>query len=209
MKVLKRKSSLWVVIGGIIVLMAACRSAAPVDFYTLNVQIPVKALPQQYGKLNKISVGIGSVNLPEYLDRPQIVTLKGPHRLHLSEFHRWAGRLDREIAQVMARNISNLIGTTKSFIFPWNQSEEPDFRVDLKFYHLEGTLGKTLRIQGIWSLAGKEANGKTFDYPFDQKISISGSDYDDMVAACSRGLWELGRKISNRIATMMTMSTHK
>lgn len=191
----------WWGIGAVMLALTACRSASQVDFYTLNRQMPVvqEALEDNF-QLNDLAVGIGSINLPEYLDRPQIVTLKGPHRLHLSEFHRWAGRLDGEIAQVMANNMAMILGATQVALFPWGQSEIPEYQVDLTFYHLEGVLGQTLYIQGTWSLTDNQDQGKAFHYRFNQEVPMSGPGYDNLADACSRGLWELSRKISRTIA---------
>ncbi|MEJ2613246.1 MAG: ABC-type transport auxiliary lipoprotein family protein [Candidatus Thiodiazotropha sp.] len=86
---------------GFFFLLTGCFKSPQVAFYTLNSQAFVDSAPENISNLKDITVGIGSVEIPEYLDRPQIVTLKGPHRLHLAEFHRWAGRLNNEMMQVV------------------------------------------------------------------------------------------------------------
>lgn len=193
---------------GLTLCLSACRSTPPVGFYTLNSQTDFKVPPGNEIQFKNLSVGIGSVVLPDYLDRPQMVTFKGPHRLHLSEFHRWACRLDGEIARAMGKNVSMLLGTSNVAIFPWDQSKSPDFKVDLTFYHFEGTLGESFHIQGVWTLTQKKNKNAISTFQFDQKIPISGSTYEDLAAASSRGLWSLGQEISQRIVHAATMSTH-
>lgn len=199
MKPKKKITLFWLGILGLTLLAASCRSATPVAFYTLNARTDLQAPINNNLKSDNLSVGIGSVDLPGYLDRPQIVTFKGSNRLHLSEFHRWAGRLDEEIGRVMGRTIATMLGITNVVIFPWDQSEYPDFKVDLNFYHFEGVLGESFRIQGVWTLTQKADNRKISSYQFDQKIQIPGPTYEDLAAACGRTLEELGRKISLRI----------
>src|SRR5262245_19194049 len=41
-----------------------------------------------------VSIGVGPVIMPGYLDRTQIVTRSGPDRVKLASFHRWAEPLE-------------------------------------------------------------------------------------------------------------------
>jgi uncharacterized lipoprotein YmbA len=195
--------------GGLVLffLLSACFKSPQVAFYTINAQTFTDKAPKNSFKLKDISIGIGPVDIPEYLDRPQIVTLESPHRLHLAEFHRWAGRLNNEITQVMKKNLSILLGTNRVVSFPWDQSERPEFRVDLRFNHFEGTLGQTLRIQGTLQLSGKGFKRAPLYQQFDQTITISGTGYEELAAAYSRGLWELSRIISNVIYKRVKVSS--
>jgi uncharacterized protein len=182
-----------------LLLLTACISSPQVTFYTLNSQMSGPPPPKRTLELTALTVGIGSVHIPEYLDRPQIVTFEGPHRLYLSEFHRWAGRLENDMIQVMVENLSQLLGTTRVASFPWSQSEAPQYRVDLIFNHFEGTLGKSFRLQGVWRLSGEGIKGGALERPFDQSIVIAGTDYEDLAAASSQGLWDLSQTISKAI----------
>jgi hypothetical protein len=187
-------------------LLTGCFFKSPqVAFYTLNSQT-FGGAPENVSRLKDITIGVGSVDIPEYLDRPQIVTLKGPHRLHLAEFHRWAGRLKNEITKVMVKNVSVLLGTNRVVSFPWDHSEIPQFRVDITFNHFEGTLGETLRMQGIWHLSGDDLKGAPLYEQFDQTIPLSGPSYEDIAAASSKGLWNLSQVISKAISSNMKIS---
>ncbi|MEJ2613247.1 MAG: hypothetical protein P8179_25170 [Candidatus Thiodiazotropha sp.] len=72
--------------------------------------------------------------------------------------------------------------------------------MDLKFNHFEGTLGKTLRMQGVWHLSGDGLKGAPLYEQFDQTIALSGPNYEDLAEACSQGLWDLSQVISKTIA---------
>ncbi|MGD9210156.1 MAG: PqiC family protein [Desulfobacteraceae bacterium] len=190
------------------ILLTACHNTSRVAFYTLNAQISHQSNKTNSVELNNIAVGIGSIHLPTYLDRPQIVTLKGVSQLHLAEFHRWAGPLDGEIAQVMMNNLSNLLGTSQVIIYPWTRSQTPEFRLDLTFQHFEGTLGDTMRIQGVWRLFQNTPKGVYVHQPFDHIITIKGMGYENLVTACNQGLWNLSKDISLIVQRKLAMSTH-
>jgi uncharacterized lipoprotein YmbA len=84
------------------VLLAGCGSSpAPVEFYTLN---SLSGMKQQVNPANPgqpIAIGIGPIEIPEILNRPQIVTRTGPNKIKVDEFHRWAGPLKPGFAQVL------------------------------------------------------------------------------------------------------------
>ena len=209
MKQVKRPTMIFGGVFIILFLINACHRTSQVAFYTLNGQISHHSVQKNSAELEDLSVGIGSVHLPDYLERPQIVTFKGVSRLHLAEFHRWAGRLDGEITRVMINNLSMLLGTPQVLVFPWGQSETPQFRLDLIFHHFEGILGETVRIKGVWHLSQNTPEAETLHQPFDQSVTISGPEYEDLVVACNQGLWELSQEISRVIQRKVAMSTHK
>ena len=61
-----------------------------------------------YTKLYDV-VAVGPVAIPDYLDRPQILTRSGPSELQLAEFERWAGSLEKDVSRVLAENLSTLL----------------------------------------------------------------------------------------------------
>ena len=180
-------------------VLTACRSSLPVAFYTLNAQGSAfeSQKDQPAGLSGEFSIGIRYIRLPDYLDRPQIVTLNGTHTVHLSEFHRWAAPLKQEIGQVVAENFIVLLQTPKIVFFPWDTSERPRHRVDLTFYHFEGALGKSFHAQGVWQLVGPRGESATVYRTFDFQIPISGSNYEDLAEAYSKSLWLLSSEISS------------
>jgi uncharacterized lipoprotein YmbA len=70
-----------------------CASTKPARFYTLS---PLDGTGERSGTVpaeQRIAVAVGPIAIPDYLDRPQILTRSGPRELELSEFERWAGSL--------------------------------------------------------------------------------------------------------------------
>ncbi len=65
-------------LGASLVLLSGCARTAPSRFDLLNA-LPATASEQQNKEAEQgIAIGIGPVELPEYLDRPQIVTRSSP-----------------------------------------------------------------------------------------------------------------------------------
>ena len=109
-------------------LLAGCGGSSPrVEFYTLNPLSDIQAQSNTPATDRKISIGVGPVEIPEILDRPQIVTRTGPNKLSIDEFHRWAGRLDEGFAGVLAENISLLLSTDQVAVYPWPADFKPNY----------------------------------------------------------------------------------
>jgi uncharacterized lipoprotein YmbA len=79
--------------------------------------------------MNQVSVSIAPVEVPDYLDRLQIVTRDGNNGLKLAEFDRWGGSLGENIATVLVENLSLLLGSDRVFTYPRLSPEIPDVRV--------------------------------------------------------------------------------
>src|SRR5262245_33951851 len=68
--------------------LSGCRSSPPPRFYVLpsltSADTALPAAPRD------LTIGVGPVSLPPYLDRPQIVTRASRAKLELGEYDQWA-----------------------------------------------------------------------------------------------------------------------
>ena len=124
-------------------LLTGCGSSPPpVEFYTLN---SISAMTPQVNPAapdQNITIGIGPIEIPEILDRPQIVTRTGPNKLKVDEFNRWAGPLKAGFGQVLAENISLLLATDRVAVYPWEIDFKPDSLMNIVQNHLGNDLSK-------------------------------------------------------------------
>ena len=96
------------------VLLAGCTtfSARPdaSRFFTLSaLSQPQESAVQPPAESPGISLGIGPVSLPGYLDRQEIVTRIAQNQVNLSENDRWAEPLEESFTRVVSQNISNIL----------------------------------------------------------------------------------------------------
>ena len=81
----------------------------PSRFFTLSPRLAAKDTGGSSEQTARLSVGIGPVSVPAYLDRQELVTRIGQNQLRLSERDRWAEPLSENIARVVSQNISALL----------------------------------------------------------------------------------------------------
>lgn len=145
-----------------------------------------------------LSIGIGPVELSEYLDRPQIVTQTSESELRVDQFNQWAEPLEINIARVLARNLSTSLSTEKLFLFPWSGSTQIDYQVKLNIVDFKGTPDNKVLLRTHYTIFdGNKKPLKMNLVNVTQPISEPG--YEGLVTSMSKVLDELGGKIAQTI----------
>jgi uncharacterized lipoprotein YmbA len=94
-----------VCVGAAFTLLTACATSAPTRFYVLS-SLPASGAESRNAKLEDCTaVGVGPVELPDYLDRTEIVTRVSPNKLELAQFDQWAESLESNFSLVLAENL--------------------------------------------------------------------------------------------------------
>ena len=191
----------------IAVLLAGCGgSPTPVEFYTLNSLSGMTQNAMSADAAQNIAIGIGPVKIPKILDRPQIVTRTGPNKIKVDEFHRWAGPLGTEFAQVLAENISLLLATDQVAVYPWEVDFKPHYRIALDIRYFEGQLGENVILDVVWRVSDREsqriqaAKASVINEP------LVAADYEALVAAKSQAIAQLSREIAQKIQKLQAGS---
>jgi len=178
------------------VLLAGCRSGAPpVQFYTLSALGAATQKTHPTAAASNIAVGVGPVEIPQVLDRPQIVTRTGPNKLMLDEFHRWGGPLQVDIARVLAENIATLLGTDRVAVYPWQVDFAPDYRIALNINYFEGQWGKDVLLDVTWRVTDQAGQKNLAVKKSVITEPLPTADYEALVAAESQAIARLSREI--------------
>ncbi|RNC64800.1 MAG: membrane integrity-associated transporter subunit PqiC [Desulfuromonadales bacterium] len=182
-------------------LVAACGTSPPARMYTLSSlgTQEVKSAGQQGAK--PVSVSIAPVEVPDYLDRSQIVTRDGTNGLKFAEFDRWGGSLGENMTSVLVENLSILLASDRVFAYPRLRPEKPDYWVGVRILRLDCVPGDRVELKAQWLVtSGLETQDVA------RRVSIftervSDGSYETLVAAVSRTVGQLSREITREIAT--------
>jgi uncharacterized protein len=129
------------------------------------------------GSPDGISVAIVRVNLPELVDRPQLVVRSAGHRVQLSENDRWAEPLRRQVLRLLARDLGAALDSGRVVALGVEAREfDTDFRVVVDVQHLEVVSGQRVELDAVWRVESR--NGREF---FGRSLAWQG--LDDMAAA--------------------------
>ena len=141
--------------------LAACTIFAPRPdssrFFTLT---PIGGAESASGALRDRTLGIGPITLPNYLDRPELVTRVGPNEVRNATFDYWAGSLQKQFASTLAQNLQTLLGPSAIVTSPWYPGSPPDVSVEVDVVEFERGPDGEARLVARWRLskAGKDAH---------------------------------------------------
>lgn len=189
---------------GILLVAAALsgcvRDSKPTQFYRLTAQT-------QSGDASKIAttpsplIGLGAIRIPEYLNRPQLVAAISDHQYQLAEDHRWAERLDQNIALALYQALPRLLGTDRLVRYPWAQRLSPDYQIDIDILEFHIDAQGQSRLVAQWAIKhnGLPSISKRSAY----QLPASTTDYGVMVSAQSQCLGKLAEDIAQALRQML------
>ena len=177
---------------------AAGRSSE-VNFYTLA---PVQGNPQERTLPDGLAIAVGPVTIPAALDRSQIVTRDGANKIGLSEYHRWAGPLQGDIAAVLTDNISALLKSERVTPYTRENLFEPTHRIIVDITRFDGRLGEEVTLDAFWSIKAANTGGPVLVRRSVIRETALSAGYDGFVAAQSKTLATLSAEIADAISNL-------
>ena len=100
------------VVAFVAAIATACAGTSPPAFYTLS---PASGAAAGAAITSRPDLGlvVGPLELPRYLDRRELVTRDGAHRLVVADAHRWGGSMSSDVLRVVAGDLGRLLGTAR------------------------------------------------------------------------------------------------
>lgn len=111
--------------------LTACATSPPSNYYWLTPRGEFTAGSQS------LSIGVGPIEVPEYLNRRSLVHSDGNNQLRIYDQERWAEPLEDGILRVVGLNLANLLGTEDLHYYPWNPRRAPDYRARVRLLALD------------------------------------------------------------------------
>jgi uncharacterized lipoprotein YmbA len=169
--------------------------------YVLNPLDSGASLVSKTDQKDSLSIEVASLRLPQYLERPQIVTRSGENRLELGEHHRWGENLKKNMMRVLAKNLSQLLATHNIAIAPQRPPTPPDFRVELEILQFERNSDGHVRLSAQWLISrGKDRKPRVTQITeLASPAVLTGPDYELTVAAMNTLFGELSQIIGQEI----------
>lgn len=185
-----KRIRIWIIVASLLAVVG-CGTTKESTFY----QLTETANMQLSGLERGIAIGVGPVNIPPYLDRPQIVIRNVGHKLDLSEYNRWVEPLADSIPRVIIINLSNSLESTRVFKVPRRNKTIPlEFRVEIDIARFDGELGGDAVLVARWTLYGRDEDALMTKVTILREPS-GGEGFDALIAAQNRILQNLSQEI--------------
>jgi uncharacterized protein len=182
-----------------LVLAGCLGTSRPSRFYTLA---PLQARDGERPTAPDATLAIGPIEIPESIDRPQIVTRTGANELVMADFDRWGGSLDKEISGSLVVTLRDRLASQKIAVAPWRSATlsgaGASYRAAVSISRFDGTPGQSVVLQGRWELIAQtgESLGVSESTVTER---IEGAGYDALVAAMQRALVRFGQQIADTV----------
>jgi len=189
-----RCASRWTIVPVVVAaLLAACASPRS-NFYTLHADTTLEAT----GAPLSVPVVVGPVTVPELVDRPQLVTRLSDNEVKLNEFSRWGEPLKTGVADVIAADLSRLLGASRVSVSSQSVAGTDVFRVRVDILQFDSMPGDAVAIDALWTVRA-EGHDRLITGRSTVREPVQGTDDAALVAAHSRALASVSRDIAAAI----------
>ena len=122
-------------------------------------------------KINTVSdliIGVGPVKIPEYQDRPQIVTITKEKTLQFAQFDRWGESLDVGVVRLIREDLTAMLPKAKLILYPWNPLIPVKYQVTVEVVQLDSELNGDMFFVVQWMI---------IDLPNSKTVMIKRSEF--------------------------------
>ncbi len=191
------KRSLWI---PIVLLVAGCGSSPAVDYYRLQ---PISGSATADPADAKV-LGIGPLQMPGYLDRPQLVTQQSGSQVDVDEFHRWAEALDVALPRIVTANVDYLLDSVIVVTFPYSSRVHTDYRLFGRVIRFDADQSGKAVLEVQWGMQDADAN--TVLTPRRTRYTAQADSAQDpgaIVAALNETVDAFSRDIASMIEALL------
>lgn len=147
---------------------------------------------------SQVSVAVGPVSLPSYLERPEMVARVSPEQLEVSPTDRWAEPLTSNFQSVLAQNLSYLLRTQRISMFPGVGGARCDYRVEVRVHRFDTDASGQAQLTASWIISNGRNGSELFADQTTTRTAVASGDVSG-AAALSNDIAVLSRQIADRI----------
>ena len=150
-----------------------------------------------------LTIGVGPLTFPDYLDRPQLVTRTGDNEVRLAAFAHWAEPLKANVIRVLVENVATIAGTGAVYRFPWRAGSAPQFQLQMEIDRFDAVPRSDAVLVVSWEWLDRNGNPLAPRTRSELHQPLSGDSDEALAAALSRLLHEFSRLTVARLAAIL------
>ncbi|MCK9603751.1 MAG: PqiC family protein [Candidatus Omnitrophica bacterium] len=186
------------------VFLGGCMSVANSPnsrFYMLQA-IDENQAVQKFNLEYDAIIGVGPVKIPDYQDRPQIVTRNKDNTLNFAQFDRWGEVLDLGLARLLNADLRIMLPQAKIEMYPWNTAIPVRYQVIVEVAQLESRLDKDMFLVVQWSIIDLHKDKMVFIKRSEFRQPVNPSDYFGLTNALSTACASLSSEIAGALSSL-------
>ncbi len=175
--------------------LTACGTSAPYRYYTLAPVAGGDDGSSIVAGVDSVVFGVGPVTIPDYLDRPQVVTRTTDNEMKFSEYDRWAGSLAADTSRVLEERLDKMLSDDGIAVVSWQRGVPNDYRVAVQITRFEVADGKDVILKAQWVIYAGNGKRVILLRESDIRERVSNLGTDSAVESMGRALSALSRDI--------------
>lgn len=176
--------------------LSGCAINGPLNYY----QLQGAEAPETLSEDSQIAVLLGPVKVADYLQRETIMQREGNGSLSTSANARWAGNLQDDIGQLLLRQISGDLKTSRIALYPDRVGFKPQAQIVLSISRLDSGQEQPAVLEAQWRVL--DANG---DLRSSRVITLK-QQHDGSLAGQIKAQSDLLRKLAGQITSAIELS---
>ena len=165
-----------------------CSIAPPATFYQLQ-----QSTTETASRDNNITVLLGPLRVADYLQRENVLQREADGSLSLSQQARWAGSLQDDIGQLLVRQVSAQLGSSRIALYPDRVGIEAQAQVVLSISRLDSGVQQPAVLEAQWRLL--DAKGSLRNSRVLRFEEAHNGEVADQVRAQSELLGQLSKQL--------------
>jgi uncharacterized lipoprotein YmbA len=175
----------------------------PSRFFTLSALSQAESTSTKAeSKPSGISLGIGPIILPGYLDRQEIVIRVAQNQINLAENDRWAESLEENFTRVLSQNVAAILRADRINAYPWPIDKRPVYQVEVEVLQFEANSAQEAQLSARWAVrhSGKKDSIQYRETRLSRAAKARSTEA--AVAALSEVLGDFSREVAEAIEAM-------
>ena len=156
-----------------------------------------------------VSLGVGPITLPGYLDRQEIVIRIAENQLRFSENDRWAEPLEENFARVLSQNIAMLLRAERINAYPWPVDRKPAYQVEIEVLRFETDVDHQAQLSTRWLVRNNSRKDAIQYHETRLSRPAQSRSTEASIAALSEALADLSREVAAAIEEMDGKKTER
>lgn len=145
-------------------------------------------------------IGVGPVRVPEYMDRPQMITRAKNGLLDIAQFERWAESVDAAILRMLDENLALMLPEANTVKFPWSVSNPIGYQVGLDVIQMDSDLENNLTLIARWHIYDVNTRQTVFSKRSEIATPIIPHNYFGLSEALSAATAALSSEIAGELS---------
>jgi hypothetical protein len=130
----------------------------PTVFLVLTPAASAAAPSNTASAMSAMTLGVGPVTLPAYLQRPQLVARVDATEVTVNEYARWSAPLATLFSEAVAEQLMSLLSPRSVAVYPWPAAARPNVSVRITVQQFEPIVPDSAVLRARWEVVDRMGN---------------------------------------------------